>query len=66
MVGTRRPGKGQNMEINAQRKLVENVVKYNKNFTNVWKSCLNETGCMLNEKMMPDVTVMVPDLDMAK
>jgi hypothetical protein len=24
---------------------------------------LNETGCVLNEKMMPDVTVMVPELE---
>jgi hypothetical protein len=24
---------------------------------------LDETGCVLNEKMMPDVTVMVPELE---
>jgi hypothetical protein len=24
---------------------------------------LNETGCILNEMMMPDVTIMVPELD---
>jgi hypothetical protein len=27
---------------------------------------LDETGCVLNEKMMPDVAVMVPDLEIHK
>jgi hypothetical protein len=27
---------------------------------------LDETGCVLNEKMMPDATVMVPDLEIEK
>jgi hypothetical protein len=27
---------------------------------------LDETGCALNEKMMPDVAVMVPDLELGK
>jgi hypothetical protein len=27
---------------------------------------LDETGCVLNEKMMPDATVMVPDLETGK
>jgi hypothetical protein len=26
---------------------------------------LDETGCILNEKMMPDVTIKVPDLELA-
>jgi hypothetical protein len=27
---------------------------------------LDETGCVLNEKMMPHATVMVPDLEIGK
>jgi hypothetical protein len=27
---------------------------------------LDETGCVLNEKMMPDATVIVPDLEIGK
>jgi hypothetical protein len=27
---------------------------------------LDENGCVLNEKMMPDVIVMVPELEMGK
>jgi hypothetical protein len=27
---------------------------------------LDETGCVLNEKMMPDATVMVPDVEIGK
>jgi hypothetical protein len=27
---------------------------------------LDETGCILNEKMMPDVTMMVPELEIDK
>jgi phage pi2 protein 07 len=27
---------------------------------------LNETGCILNEKRMPDVTIMVPELEIVK
>jgi hypothetical protein len=27
---------------------------------------LDETGCVLNEKMMPDATIMVPDLEIGK
>jgi hypothetical protein len=27
---------------------------------------LDETGCVLNEKMIPDATVMVPDLEIGK
>jgi hypothetical protein len=27
---------------------------------------LNEAGCILNEKTMPDVTIMVPELEIAK
>jgi hypothetical protein len=27
---------------------------------------LNDTGCVLNEKLMPDATVMVPDLEFGK
>jgi hypothetical protein len=27
---------------------------------------LDETGCVLNEEMMPDATVMVPDLEIGK
>jgi hypothetical protein len=30
------------------------------------KYCLDETGCILNEKMMPDVTIMVPELEIVK
>jgi hypothetical protein len=54
MVGTRRPEKGQNMD----------AYKCNKSF----KMCrnprfLDETGCVLNENMMSDLAVMVPDLE---
>jgi hypothetical protein len=27
---------------------------------------LDETGCVLNEKVMPEATVMVPDLEIGK
>jgi hypothetical protein len=27
---------------------------------------LDETGCLLNEKMMPDVTITVPELEIVK
>jgi hypothetical protein len=61
MVGTRTPGKGQNMEINEKKKLVRNVYKYQK-ISNMFRIriFLDETECVLNEKMMPDVTVIVP------
>jgi hypothetical protein len=66
-VGTRRPGKGQNMEINEKRIHVRNVYKYTKP-PNMYRNQMfpNEIGCILNEKMMPDVSIMVPELEIFK
>jgi hypothetical protein len=61
------PGKGQNMEINEKHALFWNVyickqiLKIDKNHI-----CLDETGCILNEKMMPDVTITVSELEIDK
>jgi hypothetical protein len=52
MVGTRKRGKGQNMEINK----CANMYRI--------RIFLDETGCILNEKMMPDI--MVPELELDK
>jgi hypothetical protein len=67
MAGTRRAWKGQNMEINEKHALVRNVNKCNK-WTKIDQDYifLDETGCILNEKMMPDVTIMVPELEIVK
>jgi hypothetical protein len=64
MVGTRKPGKGQNMEIHKKGARVYNVYEYKK-FLSMYRIhvCLNETGCVLNEKMMPDITIIVPELE---
>jgi hypothetical protein len=53
MVGTRKPGKGQNMEFN-ETEMYRNPI------------FLDETGCIMNEKMMPDLTIMVPELEIVK
>jgi hypothetical protein len=54
VVGTRRPEKGQNMKSmkNGDFLYTTNVLKF-----------LDKTGCVPNEKMMPDVAVMVPELE---
>jgi hypothetical protein len=67
MVGTRRPGTGQNMKIYEKRIQLRNVHKYQ----NLPTMCripifLDETGCILNEKMMPDLTAMVPELKLER
>jgi hypothetical protein len=55
------PEKGQNMEVNEKQR---NVYNY-KQCSNMYRIhiVLDETGCVLNEKMMPDLTVMVPELE---
>jgi hypothetical protein len=62
MVGTRKPGKGQNMEINEKQVFFWNI------YTNSQgdQKLINGkyvTGCILNEKMMPDVTIMVLEIE---
>jgi hypothetical protein len=67
MVGTRRPGKGQNMEINEKHALSEmytNAYKVTKNWSNSNISGWN--WYILNEKMTPDVTITVPELEIDK
>jgi hypothetical protein len=66
MVGTRRPGKGRNMETIktttcAKCIQVQTIIKRCIEFI-----FINETGRILNEKMMPDVTIMVLELDIVK
>jgi hypothetical protein len=63
VVGTRKPRKGQNMEINEKRWPFWNVYtckKYSKNSR--IHIFLDETGCVLNEKITPDVAAMVPEI----
>jgi hypothetical protein len=45
----------------------KHAYKY-KNRQNMYRNqiFLNETGCLLNEKIMPDITIMVPELEMFK
>jgi hypothetical protein len=42
-------------------KLLRNLPKIDQN--HIFR---DETGCILNEKMMPDVTIMVPELEVGK
>jgi hypothetical protein len=76
-VGTRRPGRGRNMEIKEHKHFCEmysNPKHLFKMYTNLKRdqTCvkitdfLDETGCILNEKMTPDVTVTVPDFEIGK
>jgi hypothetical protein len=46
---------------------LSNVYEYNKS-SNMYRIhiFLDETGCVLNEKMMADVTIMVPELEIDK
>jgi hypothetical protein len=62
MVGTRRSVKGQNMEFNEKRTLVRNVYK-SKKCPTMYRThiFLDETGRILNKKVMPDVSAMVPE-----
>jgi hypothetical protein len=71
VVGTRSPGKGQYMEIYEKIKSCTMFLKKLSHRTNDQtmyqnRIFLDETGCVPNEKMMPDDTVMVPDLETGK
>jgi hypothetical protein len=67
MVGTRRRDKVQNMEIDEKRRRVFYVCKSTKckNMCRI-HIFLDETGCVLTEKMMPGVAVMVPELEIVR
>ena len=67
MVGMGKTRKGQNMEINNKSMVYNDFGKRikPKKWSNMYQNqlFLDETGCVLNKKMMPDVTVMVPELE---
>jgi hypothetical protein len=58
MVGTKKPEKGQKMEIDEKRRHVGHVYNYKK-CSNMCRIhiFLYENGCGLNDKMMPDLTI---------
>jgi hypothetical protein len=68
MVGTRTPGKGQNIEINEKTHTCLKCIQMQKKWQNMDQHhrFLDATECILNEKMMPDVTITVPELEIDK
>jgi hypothetical protein len=61
MVGTRKPGKAQNIEFNRKTQSFLNELQRMTNSVSKSQIFTQNWGCIPNEKMMPDVTIVVPE-----